>query len=49
LVITGNDPNIDEPTAKYIAHLLEDAHFEPAEAMMFYLIDGAQKELVSND
>jgi hypothetical protein len=48
-VITGNDPNIDPPTAKYIARLLEDAHLQPAESLIFYLGDGGQKEYVTND
>jgi hypothetical protein len=48
-VITGNDPNIDPPTAKYIARLLEDAHLQPAESLIFYLGDGGQKEYVAND
>jgi hypothetical protein len=48
-IIEGSDPNIDPPTAKYIKHLLEDAHFEMAEAMLLLLNDSGQKELAYND
>jgi hypothetical protein len=48
-VITGCDPNIDPPTATYIKHLLEDAHFEMSEALLLLLNDSGQKELAYND
>jgi hypothetical protein len=45
-VISGDDPNIDAPTAKYIARLLEEARPNLADELLVGLVRRGQKECV---